>query len=320
MQIGLYAESQEGVTWDDWRDLALRAEALGCDALATSVHLLPLERPGAWDLELWPVMSALALWTRRIAFGPLVLPATLYHPAQVARAAAAVDRLSGGRFQLGLGSGRHEGEHRAFGLGFPPHEARAGMLAEAVQVIRLLWSGERVSFAGRWYRLEAAQIRPAPARPWLGIGGNSEASLRLAAAQADEWSTTSAPAGELAERLARLDGLAHEAGRSAQAIVHTMMNGVLIGRDGAALERRARRMASLATSLAGQPPRAVVSALASEWGWWVGTPQEVAGQASAVARLGFDRVFFQVYDVADLEAVELVAQAVAPALRAAAGS
>ncbi len=307
---------QEGATWRAWQRLATRAETLGFDVLASSVHLMPLEAADGWSLDVWPAMAAVALWTRRIHFGPSVLPVTFYPPAQVARIAAGLDRLSGGRFELGLGAGRHEGEHRAFGLPFPNHEERTTMLAEAVQVIRLLWSGERAWYAGRWYRLEGARAEPTPVRGWLSIGGNSDASLRIAAAHADEWSTTSAPAEELARRLRRLDELLAEAGRPPQSVTRTMMNGALVGRDGAELRRRARRMGALVEGMAGQGPEEVLERLVDEWGWWAGTPEEVAEHATEAVRLGFGRVLFQVYDWGDLDALELVARAVVPRLRA----
>ena len=277
---------------------------------------MPLEAPAGWSLDVWPVMAAVALWTGRIRFGPSVLPITFYHPAQIARLAADLDRLSGGRFELGLGAGRHEGEHRAFGLSFPNHEARLAMLAEAVEIIRLLWSGEPVSYAGHWFRLEQAKARPTPIRGWLSIGGNSDPSLRIAAAHADEWSTTSAPLAELAGRLRRLDELAAAAGRPPQAIARTFMNGVVVGRDRRETEHRAERMARLVPRLAGQPTAAILDTLAREWGWWVGTPEQIAEQASAVRRLGFDRLLFQIYDCGDLSALELLAEAVVPRLRA----
>lgn len=316
LEVGIYVEAQEGVTWEAWQRLATRAEALGFDVLACSAHLMPLEAPGGWSLDLWPVMAAVAWWTRHIRFGPAVLPVTFYPPAQIARLAAAIDRLSGGRFELGLGAGRHEGEHRAFGLPFPAHEERLAMLKEAVEVIRLLWSGERVSYAGRWYRLEGARAEPTPLRGWLSVGGNSEASLRIAAAHADEWSTTSAPPEELAARLCRLDELAAEAGRGPGSILRTMMNGAIVWRDEGERERRARRLAGLVPRLAAGGPAETLRRLVREWGWWAGTPEQVAQQASAVLRLGFQRVLFQVYDWEDLDALGLLAEAVVPRLRA----
>lgn len=313
--VGLYIEAQEGVTWEVWRRAALEAEALGYDLLGCSVHLRSLEGAPGWRLDLWPVMTAIALWTRRIAFGPLVLPVGFYHPAHIARAAAALDRLSGGRFQLGLGAGRDAAEYRAFGLPFPPHDERIAMLAEGVEIIRRLWEGEPVTFRGRWYTLDGAQIEPVPLRRWLGIGGNSDATLRLAACCADEWSTTGRDVAELRARNRRLDALAHEAGRDPAAIARTVMDGVLIGRGPSELERRACRMADLVPSLRGQPVREIIRRLADEWGWWVGTPDEVRARVTEAVGAGFGRVCFQVYDAADVAAMRLLAEEVLPALR-----
>jgi alkanesulfonate monooxygenase SsuD/methylene tetrahydromethanopterin reductase-like flavin-dependent oxidoreductase (luciferase family) len=190
------------------------------------------------------------------------------------------------------------------------------MLAEAVEIIRLLWTGEPVSFAGRWYRLDQAQLRPVPLHSWLCLAGNSEPALRLAAAQADEWSTTAAPPAELAHRCEQLDGRARAAGRQPQEIVRTIMNGLVIGRDTAEIELRAERLAGLIPRWAGQAPWAILGRLMREWGWWIGTPEEVVEQAAAAVRSGFDRILFQVYDAADLEALDLLAEEVIPALRA----
>ena len=320
VRIGLYVESQEGATWQAWERVARRAEALGFDSLASSVHVMPLQARGRWALDIWPVMTAVALWTERIHFGPLVLPITFYPPAQIARLAAAIDRLSHGRFELGLGSGRHLEEHRAFGLPFAAHDERAAMLAEAVDVIRLLWSGEPASYDGEWYRLAQAQALPTPVQGWLGVAGNSEETLRLAATRADEWYTTNSPPGELQERLRRLDELALEAGRQPQALVRTIMSGVVVGRDAGELRQRALRLADLVPSLAGQAPEAILDRLAREWAWWIGTPQQVVEQVSTALGTGFDRLLFQVYDPDDLAALDLLAEEAVPSLRAASGS
>ncbi len=315
LQFGVYVESQEGTTWQDWREVAGRAEALGFDALASSVHLMSLAAPGRWTLDIWPVMTAIALWTERIRFGPLVLPVAFYHPVQVARLGAGLDRLSAGRFQLSLGAGRHAGEHRAFGLPFPEHDERVAILTEAVEAIRLLWRGEPVSFAGKWFHLREAELQPAPRRCSLGVGGNSEPVLRLAAAQADEWCTTSASPEELKRRNTRLDDLARAAGRRPQDISRTLMNGIVVGRDAAELERRAVRLSGTMPELAGEGAKVILERLAHEWGWWVGTVDEVAGQASAAAREGFDRLFFQLIDLGDLATLDLLAHEVMPRLR-----
>lgn len=316
MNVGIYIEGQEGVTWYDWRQLARRTEALGFDALATSVHMRSLQAPGRWALDLWPVMTAIALWTKRIRFGPLVLPIGFYHPAQVARLSAGLDRLSGGRFRLSLGAGRGLREHAAFGLPFPEHDERVSMVGEAVEVIRRLWSGESVSFAGRWYRLEQAQVQPVPAHQWIGVGGNSEASLRVAAAQADEWCTAGFSGEELRQKAEQLDSLARQAGRQPEAVERTVMNGVLVGRREVELKRRALRLSTLMPELQGQAPDAILDRARQQFRWWVGTPEEVVGQVQRLLQTRLDHIFFQVFDYEDLGALNLLAQTVLPELRA----
>ena len=315
VEIGLYIEAQEGITWQAWRQLAQRTEELGFDALVSSVHLRSLQAPGRWALDLWPLMMAIALWTQRIRFGPMVLPITFYHPIQIARLSASVDRLSGGRFRLRLGAGRDSEEHQALGLAFPEHDRRVDMLGEALEVIRLLWSGEPVSFAGTWYRLEEAQIQPTPEHRWIGTGGDSEPSLRLAASRADEWCTTGPWGEELRQRMEQLGTLAHQAGRNPRDIERGVMNGVIVGRDEAELEHRAERLAVLIPELAGQAPKTILEQLAEEWQWWVGKPEQVAEQVRKVRQAGVDHIFLQPFDFTDLQALQLLAQTVMPAVR-----
>lgn len=316
IEIGLYIEAQEGVTWDDWRRLATQAEALGFDMLVSSVHLQSLQASGRWALDLWPVMTALALWTHRIRFGPMVLPITFYHPVQIARLSATLDRLSGGRFRLGLGAGRHPGEHEAFGLPFPEHEKRVAMLDEAVQIIRLLWEGEPISFEGRWYRLKRAQVSPVPECRWIGVGGNSIPTLSVAAARANEWCTAGASPQRLQELTTQLDSLAKRAGREPREIERTLMNGTLVGRDHGDLGQRASRLASLLSKLAAHEPSAILDRAATEWAWWVGMTDQVAQQVRDMTRAGLNRVVFQVFDFRDLAAIELIARDVVPLLQA----
>jgi len=314
VDIGLYVEAQEGVDWHAWHRLATRAEALGFSAIACSVHLMSLQSSGRWALDVWPLLTALALWTRRVRFGPMVLPVTFDHPIQIARRAASLDRLTGGRFRLRLGAGRHPGEHAAFGVPFPQHDQRIAMLDEAVQVIRLLWSGEPVSFAGAWYRLERAQLQPVPGHPWIGMSGDSESSLRVTAAGADEWCTADGSMEALRQRLGRLDELAGKAGRNPRAISRSVMNGVLVGHNRAALRRQAARLVDLIPAFAGLPADTILERLMSEWGWWVGTPQQVAEQVTNVIRAGVDDIFFQVFDFRDLRMLDLLARDVIPRL------
>ncbi len=314
MEFGVYIESQEGVTWDDWKNIALRVEALGFDALVCSVHLQSLLAPGRWNLDPWTVLAGIALWTSRLRFGPMTLPVTFFTPTQIARASASLDRLSGGRFRLFLGAGRHAGEHEAFGVPYPDYNDRVTMLAEASDVIRLLWIGKSVSYQGRWYQLREAQLRPEPRVSRIGMSGNSPTSLRVVAAKADEWCTGGQPVEQLRALMKRLDEFAREAGRDPGAISRVMMNGFLVGRDLEELERRALRFATFSPALDGIPVNDVLKIARKEWQWWTGTPDELVEQVVPLIRTGLDAVYFQLLDLTDLDALHVLMEYVIPRL------
>ncbi|MGH2521966.1 MAG: TIGR03560 family F420-dependent LLM class oxidoreductase, partial [Anaerolineales bacterium] len=189
--LGIMLEGQEDLTWERFFRLAEAVETLGFESLFRSDHLTALDPfPQRRSLELWTSLTALALRTRRIRFGPLVCSMTFRHPAMLAKMSASVDVLSGGRFELGIGAGWYEGEHRMFGIPFPPYRARLEMLDEGAQVIKALWSGQPTTFNGQHYRLENAETHPQPVQhpPPLIMGGkNEKRTLRLVAQHATEW-------------------------------------------------------------------------------------------------------------------------------------
>src|SRR5262249_42594030 len=137
MKVGIMIEGQEGLTWERWFRLAQAAEDFGFESLCRSDHLTGLggvsTRP---SLETWTSLTALATRTKRIRFGPLVSPLTFYHPALLAKMAAAVDMLSGGRLDLGLGAGWNEHEHRMFGVPFYTLKERLGRVQVGAGVRR----------------------------------------------------------------------------------------------------------------------------------------------------------------------------------------
>ncbi len=126
LSFGIMIEGQEGLTWPRWQRLARTVEDAGYDALFRSDHLTGVlgdaKRP---SLETWACLTWLATGTSRIRFGPCVSPLTFYQPAVLAKRAAAIADLSGGRFDLGIGAGWHEGEHAMFGIPFPPGQGAA---------------------------------------------------------------------------------------------------------------------------------------------------------------------------------------------------
>ncbi|MEE9285787.1 MAG: TIGR03560 family F420-dependent LLM class oxidoreductase, partial [Dehalococcoidia bacterium] len=191
MQLGLMIEGQEGLTWEGWRRLARAAEKLGFSSLWRSDHHFSLVgntiRPA---LETWISLVAAAQETKRVRFGPLVCSMTFRHPSLLARMAAQVDVLSGGRLEVGVGAGWNVPEHEAFGFPFPPLKTRMDMLEEGVQVMQALWGEGKASFNGRHYQLKDAVCYPKPAQSPLPlvIGGIGERrTLRIAARFAHHW-------------------------------------------------------------------------------------------------------------------------------------
>jgi probable F420-dependent oxidoreductase len=165
----------------EWADKARRVEALGYDVLLVPDHL-------ADHLAPVPALAAAAAATPRLRVGTAVLNNDFRHPVLVAREAATLDVLSGGRLELGMGAGHMRSEYEEAGLPFDPGPARVERLAEAVVIVKRLLEGETVTVAGRYYRVTGHAIHPRPAqrpRPPIFIGGNAPRLLAVAAREAD---------------------------------------------------------------------------------------------------------------------------------------
>src|SRR5215218_4580703 len=156
-------EVERVVRWPELLAIARAAETSGFDSVWVGDHMLYRAdgRPerGPWDA--WTVLAALAASTERVRLGPLVATTAFHPPGLIARMAAAIDEISGGRFVLGLGTGWNEAEFRAFGI---PFDHRVARFEEAFEIIRRLLAGERVTFEGRYHRVADALLLPQPAR------------------------------------------------------------------------------------------------------------------------------------------------------------
>lgn len=210
--------------------IARQAERLGLDYIAVQDH--PYQRR---FVDTWTLLSMIAATTSRIGLFPDVANLPLRSPAVMAKAAASIDLLSGGRFELGLGAGSFWDAIVAYGgPRRSPGEALAA-LAEAVDVIRKVWSGERnLRFEGQHYQLRGAHSGPVPAHPigiWLGVYGPR--ALKLAGKIADGWVPSfRGDLRKLADMTKRLDDAASEAGRDPASLRRIMnVNGTIT--DGA---------------------------------------------------------------------------------------
>src|SRR5712691_8491083 len=158
-------EGQSGLTWQRWQALACAVEELGFAGLYRSDHIVNPQLPDQDSLEAWTSLTWLASHTRRIEFGTLVSPLTFRDPVTLARMAAAVDDLSGGRLTLGVGAGWSHREHAMFGFELPAPPERLDRLEEGLEVItRLLNLDGPVSFDGRFFKLHDAVMLPRPRR------------------------------------------------------------------------------------------------------------------------------------------------------------
>lgn len=143
-------------------------------------------------LESFTTLAYVAAVHPRLAVGHAVLCQPFRNPALVAKMAATLQFLSGGRYRLGVGAGWHEEEHRAYGYGFPPSGARVEQLDEALRIIKALWTQDSVTFAGRHHRVEGARCEPHPdPAPPVVVGAVRPRMLRLAARHADWWMVSS---------------------------------------------------------------------------------------------------------------------------------
>ena len=229
VKVGIQLPEVEYVVrWPELRAMATRAEELGFDSLWVGDHLLyrePGERArGPW--EAWSQLAALAAVTSRIQLGPLVASTSFHNPAMLAKKAATIDEISGGRLTLGLGAGWNETEYRAFGF---PFDRRVSRFEEAFTIIRTLLREGAIDFAGEFYQVRDCELvprGPRPGGPPLLIGSNGERMLRIALPHVAAWNSWFAdidntPAGVSPLR-ARVDRICTEVGREPDAVERTV--------------------------------------------------------------------------------------------------
>ncbi len=226
LRVGVLLPAVEwAVPWPEYLAMARAAEDVGFDSVWVGDHLLyrgdGREERGPWDA--WTLLAALAAGTGRVRLGPLVACTAFAPPGLLARKAAAVQEVSGGRLVLGLGAGWNETEFRAFGL---PFDHRASRFEECFAIIRRLLAGERVTFEGRFERVDDVVLLPAPVPPPpLMIGSTGERVLRAALPHADAWNIWYDWYGNTPEGFARenerVSRLATDAGRDPSDILRS---------------------------------------------------------------------------------------------------
>lgn len=310
MDLRIFTEPQQGADYDDQLRVARAAEDAGYDAFFRSDHYLAMGgvsgEPGPTDS--WVTLAGLAAQTSTIRLGTLVTSATFRLPGPLAIVVAQVDRMSGGRVELGLGTGWFEREHAAYGIPFPGVGERFDRLTEQLEIITGLWRtlpGARFDYAGTHYTLADSPALPKPvqqpAPPVIVGGAGKKRTPMLAARFAAEYNVSFTSIEAAATAFERAAAACREVGRDAAELIRSAAQPIAVGRSDAEVARRALTIGKdldelKRTGIAGTPAEVV-----DRLGQW----REQAGVT---------RFYLQLLDLADLDQIDLIAAEVAPQL------
>jgi alkanesulfonate monooxygenase SsuD/methylene tetrahydromethanopterin reductase-like flavin-dependent oxidoreductase (luciferase family) len=292
MEFGLMTEPHAGLTYAELAAAGRLAEDLGLAVFGRSDHLAFPRLGAPHATEAFATLAGLARETTRIRLMVLVSPITFRHPAILAKAAATIDEMSGGRFVLGLGTGWMEEEHAAFGLEFPSWAERYARLEEALQYLRAALGKAPPGFSGSHFRLAETPVRPLPCGPLpLVVGGTgARRTPRLAGRYADEYNATFLSLADLPRRISAAREAAAEAGRSPESLAVSVMAPAITGADEAAFRRNLEAVA--ATDPFGRAPEAIAGRL-RERGLPVGPAPEAREALGVLESLGVTRFYLQ---------------------------
>ncbi|MFI9599337.1 LLM class F420-dependent oxidoreductase [Streptomyces sp. NPDC052043] len=298
MDLRIFTEPQQGATYDTLLTVAKATEDLGFDAFFRSDHFLHMGDvdglPGPTDA--WITLAGLARETRRIRLGTLMTAATFRLPGVLAVQVAQVDRMSGGRVELGLGAGWFAEEHQAYGIPFP--KEKFGRLEEQLAIVTGMWAtevGKTFDFRGTYYELTGSPALPKPAQtkiPVLVGGLGATRTPRLAAQYADEFNVPFASIEDSERQFGRVRTAAEAAGRRPDDLTYSNALVVCVGRDDRELARRAAVIGREVDELK-------ANGLA-------GSPAEVVDKIGRYAAIGASRIYLQVLDLSDLDHLELI--------------
>lgn len=274
--------------WEAVLDQAKHIEATGWDGIYVADHFMPNQEDTSGPTqECWTSMAAIAASTSRVRIGSLVTGNTYRHPALLAKMAAQVDIISGGRVVLGLGAGWQRNEHEAYGIDFHTLGGRMRRLEESSQIIKSLFQNDVTNFEGRAYTVTNAPLAPKPVQaggpPLLIGGGGEQRTLRIAALYADEWNVWGSPE-TLAHKGSVLERHCEEVGRDPKSIRHSAQAMVTISDDPKVVEA------------ARQPGRPVLAGNAAELVDTLGRYAEAGVDEFIVPNFNFGRGSKDTYD------------------------
>ncbi|NYF54564.1 LLM class F420-dependent oxidoreductase [Micromonospora purpureochromogenes] len=309
MELRIFTEPQQGASYDQLLAVARAVEDAGYGAFFRSDHYLKMGsvsgEPGPTDA--WTTLAGLARDTSRIRLGTLMTAATFRLPGPLAITVAQVDQMSGGRVELGIGTGWYAEEHTAYGIPFPTLGERFARLEEQLAVITGLWEtpvGKTFDHPGTYYPVADSPALPKPVqqpRPPILLGGmGPKRTPRLAARYADEFNLPFASIEDTVAQIGRVRAACAEIGRDPATMRWSNALVLCCGRDEAEVARRAE-------AIGREPAELRENGLA-------GTPAELVDKIGRYAEAGSERIYLQLLDLTDLDHLELVAAEVMPQL------
>lgn len=307
--------------FEDMKNVAQEAERLGFDSVWLCDHFLTIDpnsyaKDAGFDkegesegvgsssmplLETWTALSALSQVTSRLRLGTSVLCNSYRIPSVLAKMAATLDHISGGRLDLGLGAGWMEEEYEAYGIPFPKASVRIAQMNEAIQVIRKIWTEPNPTFEGEHYTIRGAICDPPPVQkpsPPIWVGGEGKKVLKAAATHADGFNVRWWPPERYLERKEEIDANCREAGRDPEAFRRSLMCLLLPGNDAAALNAERQRFSAI-------PQSGIIS----------GTPQECVNRILEYVNVGVRHFLFTIPDVTKLGMLRLAGEEILPAVQ-----
>ncbi len=293
--------------WAKAIEIAVLAEELGYDSVWVYDHVHNVPKPANEAVfECWTTLAAISQRTSRVRLGQMVGCNSYRQPSLLAKITSTLDVISGGRLDWGIGAGWYEGEYKGYGYDFPAPKVRIGMLREAVEIVKSLWTQPSTSYEGTYYTLDRAQCDPKPLQQphppiWIG-GGGEQLTLRVVARHADV-SNFGGKADEWARKREILKGHCAAVGRDEETIRKTWSPEVFIR------STEAEVLAAGSRSFWGESVESWTA------GNLVGTPEQVAEKVQAYVELGCTGFVPWCSDYPDTESLTLFAEQVMPNFR-----
>ncbi|GAA1993730.1 LLM class F420-dependent oxidoreductase [Isoptericola halotolerans] len=305
LDLRIFTEPQQGASYDTQLAVAQATETLGFSAFFRSDHYLAMGGDGLpGPTDSWTTLAGIARETSTVRLGTLVSSATFRLPGVLAIQVAQVDQMSGGRVELGLGTGWFAAEHAAYGIPFP--DKRFGILEEQLEILTGLWGtpvGETYDFAGQHYTLADSPALPKPVQGRIPIivgGGGPRRTPALAARFADEYNQAFPALDSIGPRIRVIEKALADAGRPAGSLTQSVALVLAVGSDEAEFSRRA-------AAIGREPAELREHGIA-------GTVAEAVDRLASLRDQGVERVYLQVLDQQDLDHLDLVAREVVPQL------